>query len=302
VPTWLLALVVIAALGGSAWLFWGDLTADDAGPATKQAPTKTTDESADELSLPDDDAPTDERRRGDEGRDRLDSDADASSSDEDGSADDSDEDDALPDDLPTTWSSLRGRRIALTAASSDGTGDRARLVRVQGLKVPCATPTSRDALEVELALAAVTADRLDTAKASVAGTREDEFNSETCVDARVKAFGDADVALVYRVVPEGDTPRVLVGRATGTPDASSTTLAAEIAAALDLDAVTPSKSAATRTLLANTGAIDAPDGASVVLVELPATRLTEEGALATIVDDVVGAVAAHLARADEQDS
>ena len=68
-----------------------------------------------------------------------------------------------------------------------------------------------------------------------------------------------------------------------------------------ITAVTPSKSAATRTLLANTGAIDAPAGASVVLVELPAKRLAEEGALAVIVDDVVGAVAAHLARADQQD-
>ena len=301
-PTWVLALVVLAALAGSAWLFWGDLTADEPKAPSSESSGQTADESGDVLELPDSEEPTDERRRGDDGRDRLDPGA-ATDGDEDADSDaDADADaDALPADLPAAYASLRDRRIAIVAASSDGTGEVKRLVRVEGLRVPCATPATRDALQVELALAAVTADVLDSAKATVAGTAEDEFGSETCVDARVKSFTDADVALIYRVVPEGDDPRVIVGRPTGTPDASSTTLAAEIAAALGLDAVTPSKTAATRTLLANVGAIDAPDGASVVLVELPATRLAEEGALKVFVDDVVGAVAAHLARADEAD-
>lgn len=298
-PTWLLALVVIAALAGSAWLFLGDLTKD--GPSsTSTTAQEEADESGDVLSLPKDDEPTDERRRGTEGRDRLDPDTGASTTDAANADADADAD--LPDDLPAAYASLRDRRVAIVAASSDGTGDVAKLVRVEGLRVPCASPGSRDALEVELAMAAVTADVLQSAKARVDGSREDEFASETCVDARVKTFADADVALVYRVVPAGDEPRVIAGRATGAPDANSTTLAAEVAAALGLDAVTPAKTAATRTLLANSGAIDAPAGASVVLVEVPATRLTEQGALKVIVDDVVGAVAAYLGRADQPDT
>ncbi|MCW2921685.1 MAG: hypothetical protein JWL76_1559 [Thermoleophilia bacterium] len=289
--------MVVGALGGSAWLFAGDLIDGDTKPA-KPAPTDSTDETGDVLSLPNGDEPTDDRRRGTEGRDRLDPDTGAAGTTTDESSTDT-EDDPAAADLPAAYASLRDRRIAIVAASSDGTGDVTKLVRVSGLRVPCATPGARDALEVELAMATLTADVLDTANASVTGSREDEFGSETCVDARVKGFADADVALVYRVVPDGDDPRVLVGRAIGAPDASSTTLAAEVAAALGLDAVTASRTAATRTLLANVGAIDAPEGASVVLVEVPATRLTEEGSLQVIVDDVVGAVAAYLARADE---
>lgn len=299
-PTWALALVVVAALGGSAWLFWGDLTSDTADDtSTRPKQEQPVDESADELSLPDEQEPTDERRRGEEGRDRLDSDVkdDATDSGDDPATDA----DRLPSDLPAAYASLRGRRIALFAASSEGTGDVARLVRIQGLRVPCATPGPKDALTVELAMATLMSERLDAARATVVGTRADRFGAATCVDARVSTFDDADVALVLRVTPDAETSRVIVGRSTGAADAGSTTLAAEIAAALDLGAVTPAKAASTRTLLANTGAIDSPGGASVVLVEIAAAALVEDGSLEVLVDDVVGAVAAHLARADQQD-
>ncbi len=299
-PTWALALVVAAALGGSAWLFLGDLTADDSATDTSNTPKQEepVDESADELSLPDDKEPTDERRRGDEGRDRLDSDIDDGPADSDEQS--ADDGEAGTGDLPAAYASLRDRRIALGAASSEGTGSVSRLVRVHGLRVPCATPGPANALTVELAALTLMAERLSSAQATVIGTRADRFGAAACVNSRVATFADADVALVVRVAPTGETPRVIVGRPTGAPDASSTTLAAELAASLDLDAVTPARSAATRTLLANAGAVDAPGGASVVLVELPAKALVEDGALDALVDDVVGAMAAHLSRADEQ--
>lgn len=299
-PTWALALLVVAALGGSAWLFWGDLTGDDEDrqATTTPTPAATVDESADELSLPDDTEPTDERRRGTQGRERLDSevpdDPDRTDADTPAGAD------ADAGEQPATYANLRDARITLLAASSEGTGNAARLVRVQGLRVPCATPGPKDALTVELAALTLMSERLDAAQAAVVGDRSDRFGAATCVNDRVAKIADADVAIVVRVTPSGDAARVIAGRPTGTSVSSSTTLAAEIAAALDLAAVTPSTSAATRTLLANTGAIDSPDGASVVLVELPAKLLVEDGALDAAVDDIVGAIAAHLSRADEQ--
>lgn len=301
-PTWVIALVVVAALGGSAWLFLRSPSSDAPTDTTTTQPREeAADESADVLSLPDDEEPTDERRRGEEGRDRLDADVDdGAAGSDDHTTDGTDGTKTGAGRLPAAYASLRERRIALLAASSEGTGDASRLVRVQGLRVPCATPGPRNALALELAGLALLSERLSAANATVIGTRSDRFGAATCVDARVATLKDADVALVLRVAPSSEQPRVIVGRPTGSPDTSSTALAAEVAASLDLAAVTPSRAAATRTLLANTGAIDSPKGASVVLVELPATALVEAGSLEIIVDDLVGAIAAHLSRADQQ--
>ncbi len=310
VPTWLLALLVVGALGGAGWLFWSERGADD---ASRDAPAEeASDESNDVLSLPDEDAADDDGsgRRGDAGRDRL------GDRDGDGIADDPDADDAR-DDLPAAFASLRGRRVALVPAAASGSGDVTRLVQVGDLRVPCATPGAAGVLEQEVAalgasselLARAGATRTGSAAASTSGAtdaasatgaaRADDLGATSCVDARVRSFDDADVAVVLRVDPKATAPRVLAGRpsARGT-DADSATLAAEVAAALDVDATTAT-SAATRSLLARAGAIDAADGAAVVLIELPASRVADDARRDAAATDLVGALAAFLSRADQ---
>ncbi len=287
-PTWALALVVGASLVGSAWLFLADRSDDSAQDA---ASTSTKEDRAESvLSLPKGgDEPTDERRRGAEGRKRLDADP-TTTTNADGDA-------TTDTGLPPSFASLKGRRVALAAASSEGNGDVARLMRIGSLRVPCATPGST--VGTELAIATAMSELLSRAGATTVGNDDDAFSRTQCVDRRVRAFGDADAAVVVRVV-DGTVPRVLVGRPSGTPDGDSISLAAEMAAALDLPAVTPARSAELRSLLANSGAIDAADGAAVVLIELPETSISDDGSRRSLVEDLVGAIAAFVARADQR--
>lgn len=272
--------MVLATLGGSAWLFWNDRSTSGDEPRTRTETTvEDVDTSNDVLSIPDEeDLPEDRTETKDTGED------------------------ATPEDLPSTFSSLRDRRIALAAASSSGSGTVDRLVDVEGLKVACATPAAGDILAYELALAGATSDLLTRARATIVGADDEgTFRATSCVDERVAAFRDADVAMVYRVVAASTAPRVLVGRASGAPQPDSVTLAAELAAALELKGATAATAASTRSLLARAGAIDAAEGADVVLVELPDEQVTDDAKRESVVRAIVGAIATHLSRADNRE-
>jgi hypothetical protein len=288
VPTWALVLLVLAALGGAAWLFVADAV-DPGSGGDSGAETSTVDESDDVLSLPNDDEPTDGRRRGEEGRDRLDDEDERGSGE--GDAGD------LDPDLPSAYASLRDRSVAVTVASAAGSGNADRLVRIGALRVPCAGLADAEALAAEQGVAAAAHDLLGRSGAELAG--DPEADAATCTNARAKVVDGAEFAVVLRVDPKARAPRVFAGRPTAAADEDTVILAAELAATLGVDEVTPTTSRAARTLVTNAGAIDSPGGARVVLVELPASRVVNEAARQAVARDLADAIAAVAARADQ---
>lgn len=263
--------MVLACLGAAGVLFWLDAR-DDGEPRTRTAPVEERELAEGELQVPDDDV-DDDRRRGAPGRNRLEQGRGGSDDAIDNPADaDDDDDEALPGadsstPLPAVFRHLEGRDVVLLPASMGARGNARALVSVGGLRVPCAAATDPARLARELDLATALRTVLERA-----GARVTSLGPEAgCVDTRVRRLERGELALVVRAVASGG--RVLAGRPAAGMDAAarrpSETLAAELAAALSLQAPR-APDAAARTLLARTAAIDLPGGAAVALVELAA--------------------------------
>jgi hypothetical protein len=288
-PTPLLVVFVLLCLGGAAWLFTSELRngpSQDAEPATEAAPEAGDGREQAEgvLSLPRREGATDERRRGDDGRERIDPDGTL-----------------RPDgqqprraELPRELANLHEREVALLVASGPGAGAADRRVPIGGLQVRCAgaadparAPDERDLLD---RVAGV----LERAGARVIRAEQ----PAACIDARVRRLHAADLALVLRVDP-GDA-RVFTGRPAGgatTTDPRSRALATEIAAALNVASVSGLGRPADRDLVTEAGAIDLPGGAAVALVRVDA-RGRDTAARDALALELATALGVAASRAD----
>lgn len=269
-PRWLVALLVAGCLLTAAALFWRD--ARDGEQTSPEASAGRSREQADSvLELPGERADqtttdADASRRGDQGRKRLDADGGAATRNDDAAEPGSDASASEP--LPAVFAALRGRRIALAPASTTVAGDADRSVTVAGLRVACAALADADRVAREAAAIARVASVLQQAGATVIRVG-DSTGRGGCVDARVATLEGADLALVIGSSSSAAT-RVLAGAAGPGDDATanSADFAAELAAALELRGVTRPDDADVRRLR-QAAAIDLPDGAAVVLLELP---------------------------------
>ncbi len=273
VPTWLLVVGVVLALGGSAWLFAAERGADDGDSTNVEAPSDgddRRDDSNDVLVLPDpEDAATDD-------------------ADDEADADDSADDET---DRSALVANLRGRRVALAAASASAPGSKMRIVRIGSLRLPCAALADDGRAANEGAFIDELRSRLDDAGAVV--VRADE--PAACLDVRARRMRDADLALVV-AAGSGDEAHVFAGQPTlGTNnERQSTALAQELAASLELDGVANARRTdAVRRRVLRTGALDIAGGSAVALLELPADQLGGDSAAA-----IVEALALVLSRAD----
>jgi hypothetical protein len=264
VPGWLLAAIVAACLATAGWMFWADARLDD---ATKTDTTSTEDRELAEgvLDVPKDSGDSDDdSRRGDVGRDRL----DAGQGTDDGagdSTDDAPEPDAEP--LPPVLKNVAGHEIALAPASVGAGRVADRMVKVGGLRVPCAGGADADRIEAELELLGRVRDVLERAGATVVLLGA-EPGGAGCADARAVELDHADLALV---LGSGDKQAlVLPGRPATDADrasrAASNRFALELGGALDVDGADDA-TAAERTRLADAGAIDLADGAALAYAE-----------------------------------
>lgn len=261
-----LGVLVVLALGGAAWLF----VAGDDDSRTQNSPKSTRGAADDDtaegvLSLPKGEDPTDARRRGDEGRDRVDPEADSMS---DATPDD---EDSPAEQLPAVLANLKGETIALGVASAATPGDAARKVKVGDIRVPCGGGADPARARIELDLVDRLTRVLERAGATVVRTD----SPAACVDVRARRAHDADLAVIVRH-GSTDTARVMSGRATRTAtDASAATsrsmqLAGEIAAtAFDAARYSSPKTAADRRALNQSGALDVLGGGAMAYVELP---------------------------------
>lgn len=301
-PTWLLSALAIGALGGAGWLFLaGNDGASEAPPTNERSEPQANaldndDEQVEgELVLPENSGePTDERRRGDTGRNTA--------GDDDDSKDESENSDAEPDAdaTPPVFANLAGRRIALAPASAAAVGRRTRLVRVGVLRVPCSAPRDADALAIELAVLDRVTKVLRNAEATVIRV-DDQRRGVPCVDQRVSRAEAADFAVTIRSNVQG-RGRALPGRSDAggavRPTQGSLTLAGDLAGALELAAPTLRLSTRDRTLLGEIGVIDRPKGADVALLEIGALDETVSSAtLDSLATDIARGLAASAARA-----
>lgn len=291
IPSWLLAVPVVAALGGAGWLF---LAGDDDRREGRQTDTTPREQADDVLSVPEpDEDATSPGRREDRGRERLDEgrgdDGDASTDDEPADEDDTGEDDEVRE-------VLRGRRITFSAASVSAAGDRDRLVGAGGLRIPCASMANAAQLELEQELLERLRERF-AASGAVVRTLPDTSGG-SCVDVRMRVLERAEFAIVVRA---GDVrePRVLAARpaagvtAAGTAD--SVALARELATALGIGEA-ETASSATESLLARVAAVDLRGGAAVAFVDLRRNDLAVEATLDRTATQVVDALAVLAAR------
>jgi hypothetical protein len=282
-----LVAVTVLALGGATWLF---LRGDE--PAPKKTSTKSSkdepaiDQADPVLSLPDDEDPTDTRRRGEDGRDRI---------------EDKPEDEAAAStpELPAELRAVKGATVALQPAASDEQDPDRRVAVGGGEKVPCAHESSAPAASLESDVTARVAMLLERAGATVAlGT------TAGCADTRAKRLDDADVAVVVVVDDRG---RVMTwpGRpAADLDDASSRAsrrLAAELATALDAGPTRLPTGTPGWDVVGRTGAVDLPGGAAVALVELDAAALADEPARDALALALATGIARAAARADVVD-
>lgn len=282
VPTALLALAAVAALLAAAWLFAGGGGDDGTGSIT-DAPDPGREQAEGVLDLPDEEEPTDARRRGDEGRDRLD-DPDG------GDSSDPDQADHPDEDLPAIAANLQGYRIALGTASAPAPGNVERRVAVGDLRVRCADAVDPAREAQEAAVVAALADLVQRAGGRV--VRSDA--PPACVDERARRLDRGTLGVVLSAQ---DGRLATAGRsARGNGDASSRTLAAELAAALDLDPPTPAELTPARRRATSGGAIDLPGRAAVAWVEFEAGL--DEAGVDELARALLEGLAATAARAD----
>lgn len=275
IPTWLLALVTALLLGGAGALFVAGT--DRHGP---RRPASGTDVSSDDsvLELPKKtDTPVDTRRRGEEGRTRIDVPDDTA---------DPVPDTKSSDPAATRLKSLSGIRVTLAAADASGPelARPAATTKVGGVAVPCMAPASStparsrerqvlDALTTQLRSAGAIVIRVD-----------DAGGSAPCAPARIAQFERADVGLVLAsagssdtpdAITPGATPLVVAGRRAGSTTTADAAHAARItgalAAALGVTATTTPPPALLRLLTAH-GVIDLPGGGTTVWVAAPTTK------------------------------
>ena len=301
IPTWLLVTAVVGLFATATLLFFtGD---DDSGaPAT---PTTTDRSTADDvLELPDeeDGQDTDARRRGELGRDRLDDEGNAAK-------DTTDPDDELSADaqklgLPATAANLRGRTITIVPASARSAESGAKPVTIAGVRTTCARERDANSLAVELSLAARIDSLIDAAGATPRRIDAERTHDLACPSKRLADQEASDIVVVLEV--EADDPqRVIAGRAVGklpaAEQATAKMLAAELAAALDVDSTAPKRSDAQ--LLTDRGALDAPGGATVVYVRMSVDDDADLDALALrLVSALAAAATVQEADADRAPS
>jgi hypothetical protein len=287
-PTPLLVVFVLLCLGGAAWLFTSELrntASQDAEPATEEPQGGGERERAEGvLSLPRREGATDERRRGDDGRERIDPDATIRPG----------ADQPRRPELPRVLASVRGREVALLVASVPGSGEADRRVPIGGLQVRCAGAADPARESDERDLLDRVARVLERAGARVLRAER----PAACIDARVRRLHAADLAVVLRADP-GDR-RVFAGRPAGgatDADPRSRALARELAAALDVESVSGLGRAADRDLVTEVGAIDLPGGAAVALVMVDA-RGRDAAARDALALEIATALGVAASRAD----
>lgn len=297
---WLLALLVLGALVAAAWLFWSEARDEDRQRAETAAPEER--ELAEGvLDVPDPDEQDDDRRRGEEGRSRLDAGTrrdrptgdDGASSDDDG--------DASAEPLPAVFANLRGRRVSLAPASARGGGDPRRVVKAGGVRVACARRYDADRLAHELAVLERLAQMLDRAGAEVVLLGA-EGGDAGCVDVRVGELHDSELALVARAGAVR-RPHALPGRPGRGIDAKSrresVAFAAELAAALGAGEPVRRTTPALDRLLAESAAIDRPGGAATAMVDLPPPERRELDDVATALGRAIAITASKASRETE---
>lgn len=281
-PTWLLVAFVAGCIGGAAWLFLaGGIDGGDGGDRAKESAAEVDpDRPEGVLVVPDDDEPTDERRRGEQGRERIDpEDAVAPA---EGPRED---DDARLPELPAVLGALRGRSVALLAASAPGDGDIDRTVSIAGVDAPCAALADAARAQVERELLDRVAGLLDRAGAGV--VRADA--PDACVDARVRRAQQADLVLALRAGTADD--EVVAGRpaaARAAVPASSAAFARELAARTGASDASRTGGAAQRSL----------ESATTVGARRPPTALLDldlRGATADELDELALELATALA-------
>lgn len=282
VPTALLALATIVALLAAGWLFAAG-GGDDPGGSTPDVPEPDREQAEGVLDLPDEEEPTDARRRGGEGRDRLDD------PDDEGPSDPEDAEEAQ-EDLPAIAANLEGVRVAVGTASAPAPGNVQRRVAIGGLRVRCADAVDRAREVQEAAVVAALTDLVERA----GGRVERSDAPPACVDERARRLHRGTLGVV---VSAQDGRLATAGRAArGEGDRGSRTLASELAATLDLDAPTPAELTAARRRATSGGAIDLPGGAAVAWVEFDAGL--DEAGVEELARALLQGLAATAARAD----
>lgn len=295
-PTWLLAVAVLAALAAAGWLFTGELRRDDTAPSRTPSATDSGSRSdGDVLELPDDAADDDDtrdpRRRGAAGRARTE--RGTAAADDAGSQ-------KREDALPAIAANLRGLRIGLVPASAAASGDAQRTVRIDGRSVACSAPAQVDDLAIELTVL----DRLERLVRRAGATpvrMDDDEHRVPCADRRVTQLAATDLFIVLDA-RGGNGARVIAAHNPSAAHTTSAGLAAELAAALDIrGGATAGATTQLRTLLARTGVVQLRAGAPGALVELGLSDQIAQERLDAMATALLGGLAtAATARDDDQ--
>jgi hypothetical protein len=261
-PTWLVAALTALVLGGAGALFYVGAH----HPSSKRPSTANGDPSSDSLlKLPTTSTgPTDDRRRGAIGRDRLTVPANLGSTTDGATA------------AALRLDALRGTRVTLLAADAGAPSVRtpSATTKVGTVAVPCAPKTTStaartterlvlDALQAELQAAGAIVTRLD-----------DSSGVAPCSALRVAQFERSDFSLVVASSDTIDAGQVIApARPAGTLTTADTATAARLVGALAASTKVAGSStgdSALASLLASFAVLDLPGGGSTAWIVTPA--------------------------------
>lgn len=250
----MLAAVAVGALAVAGWLFLaGD--GDDDRERTGAPVPRDREQAEGVLDLPDEEEPTDSRRRGEGGRSRLD---DRPEPEDGGDAE-------AAERLPRIAVNLEGVRIGLGAASAPVPGDSKRRVPIGDLRLRCGASVAPRLASREAAVLDALTRLLDRAGARV--VRIDR--PPACVDARARRLDATRLGVV--VGATATDPLVAPGRSVAAAgDPASATLARELAAAEVGTLATGAALAEARRRATSAGALDLPGNGAVAWVEFDA--------------------------------
>jgi hypothetical protein len=264
-PGWVLLVGTLVVLGAATWLFVAEGRDDDPQAATER--TTESPRAEEELQLPSSDEPTDTRRRGEDGRSRIDRD-DASGDGDGGEA-------AVK---PATFRNLRGVTVALGPASA--TADRpGRAVRIGAIRTTCGGPRDVDALAIELALLDRVELMLEASGARVSRLDEPQSRTVPCRDVRARLLGNASWSLVVSATGRAPAADYMApARSTRPETTGSEVLVAELAGALDLTTrpTTSATRAARRSAALRAGSVMLPDAGPSAFYHFAGTGLDSE--------------------------
>lgn len=293
--TGLLLTFTLLALGTAAWLFLADARRDEPSTTHSSKVTTTQEKAESVLKLPNSDSPEGAESKDRLGEQRLDPKETISGSQSKGDSDDSSLDSTT--DQPSVMRTLKERSIALAGASSAGPSQSTanKSVKIGNLRTECAGLTAPNRSKAEQDLL----DRISSAltRAHALVTRSDL--PPACTNDRIQRAANSSVLIVVRAGTAKDA-RVFAGRSsnqTNRPSRASVTLAAEVAAALDLKQVTQAKSGEALDLVTRSGAIETKAGPATILIEIDLRKI-QAAELNQIALDVSTAMAVYLSRAD----